>query len=119
MKTSIPKIKTQNFLSAEKTKCVFPVSSSEGRTKSQQKTVNKSFENTARFNIFGNNINKWKLKVPSSVQIKNDWSYTPTSLVCLYGVDGENFYLLHVSHCNGRRKAEGIQEQSTEEDIWT
>jgi hypothetical protein len=28
---------------------------------------------------------------PSNAELRNEWSYTPTPAICLYGVDGENF----------------------------
>ena len=30
----------------------------------------------------------------SSEEIKNEWSYTPTSLMCLHGVDRDNCFLV-------------------------
>jgi hypothetical protein len=33
---------------------------------------------------------------PSSAKVKNEWSFTFTSAVCLYGVDRENFTFLYI-----------------------
>jgi len=35
---------------------------------------------------------------PSSAEIKNEWSYTSTPLICHHGADGDNFAFTYVSH---------------------
>jgi hypothetical protein len=34
-------------------------------------------------------------RLPSSAEVKNEWSYTSTALICLHGVDRDscNFYI--------------------------
>ena len=40
--------------------------------------------------------------LPSKAKVKNVWSYTSVSLVCLCGVDSENVYLLPFSSLRER-----------------
>jgi hypothetical protein len=35
------------------------------------------------------------LSTPSSARVKNEWSYTPASPICLHGVDRDSFII----HC--------------------